>query len=183
MICLETEHLVLRPLCLFDAPSIQRVFSTWEIVQWMADAVPWPYPSDGAMTFISTIALPAMQQGKAWHWSIRPKSDPEDLIGVVSLTDRADNNRGFWIDPAWQGRGFATEASIAATDYWFDTLGMTELRVPKAIGNTASRRISEKQGMKVIRTLNLSFVSGRHDAELWAIDAEGWWRQHRRSTD
>jgi len=181
MIRLETEHLILRPLCLLDAPSIQSVFQTWEIVQWMADAVPWPYPGDGAMTFVSTIALPDMEQGKAWHWSIRPKSDPDHLVGVVSLTERVDNNRGFWIDPAWQGRGFATEASAAATDYWFGPLGKDTLRVPKAIGNTASRRISERQGMKVIRTLKLPFVSGLHDAELWEIDAQGW-RQYRRSS-
>ena len=43
-----------------------------------------------------------------------------------------------------------TEASDAVTDFWFNTLKFPVLRVPKAIANTASRRISEKQGMRVI---------------------------------
>lgn len=182
MSSLETERLHLRPLCLADAPLIQKIFPTWEIVQWMADVVPWPYPSDGAMTFVSTIALPAMEQDEAWHWSIRPKSDPDRLIGVVSLNEGGDNNRGFWIDPAWQGRGLATEASEAVTDFWFNHLGRDALRVPKAIANTASRRISEKQGMKVVQALKLPFVSGLHDAELWEIDADGW-RRYRSAAD
>lgn len=175
---LETEHLHLRPLSLDDAALIQSIFPIWEIVQWMADTVPWPYPSDGAMTFVSTIALPAMQQGKAWHWSIRSKADPHRLIGVISLKAGDENNRGFWIDPACQGHGFATEASDAVTDFWFNQLGNAVLRVPKAVGNIGSRRISEKQGMKIVKTLKLPFVSGLHDAELWEIDAADW-RRHR----
>jgi len=180
---LETERLHLRPLCLADAVPIQQTFPTWEIVEWMAEVIPWPYPTNGALTFVSTIALPAIERGEAWHWSIRPKSEPDRLIGVISLTERPENNRGFWIDPAWQGQGFATEASDAATDFWFDRLGKEVLRVPKAVGNTASRRISEKQGMRVVRRFKLSFVSGLHDAELWEIDAETWrrYRSHVRS--
>ena len=101
---------------------------------------------------------------------------------MISLTEDSENNRGFWIDPAWQGRGFATEASEAVTDFWFDQLGKETLRVPKAVGNVPSRRISERQGMRVIRTLKLPLVSGLHDAELWEVDADGW-RQYRRGSD
>lgn len=117
-----------------------------------------------------------------WHGGHPPKSDPDRLIGVVSLNEGGDNNRGFWIDPAWQGRGLATEASEAVTDFWFNHLGRDALRVPKAIANTASRRISEKQGMKVVQALKLPFVSGLHDAELWEIDADGW-RRYRSAAD
>jgi RimJ/RimL family protein N-acetyltransferase len=171
---LETERLWLEPLTLADAPAIQAVFPVWEVVRWLANVVPWPYPDDGAETFVSQVALPAMAAGTAWHWSIRRKAEPDRLIGVVSLTDRPEDNRGFWIDPAWQGRGFATEASAAATDYWFDVLGKPMLRVPKAVANPASRRISEKQGMRVARRLELPLVSGVEAAELWEIDAETW---------
>jgi [ribosomal protein S5]-alanine N-acetyltransferase len=41
-----------------------------------------------------------------------------------------------------------TEAADAVTDYWFDTLKFPVLRVPKAIANADSRRISEKQGIR-----------------------------------
>lgn len=176
MTLLETERLLLRPLTLTDAPAIQAAFPVWEVVRWMRATVPWPYPDDGAETFLSEVALPAMAAGTAWHWSIRRKADPGRLIGVVSLIDGDDDNRGFWIDPAWQGQGFATEASDAATDYWFDGLGRDVLRVPKAVANPASRRISEKQGMRVVRRMTLPLVSGPQEAELWEIDRETWRR-------
>ena len=173
---LETERLLLRPLTLADAPAIQAAFPVWEVVRWMTATVPWPYPDDGAETFVSKVALPGMAEGTAWHWSIRRKTEPERLIGVVTLSETQDDNRGFWIDPAWQGQGFATEASDAVTDYWFEGLGKDILRVPKAVANPASRRISEKRGMRVVQRLELPLVSGVQEAELWEIDRETWQR-------
>ena len=182
MRALNTERLRLEPLTLADAPAIQALFPVWEVVRWMADVVPWPYPDDGAATFVSEIALPAMRAGAAWHWSIRRKVEPHQLIGVVSLTDGEENNRGFWVDPAWQGHGFATEASDAATDFWFNDLARERLSVPKAAGNPASRRISEKQGMTVVGTREIPFVSGLHLAEVWEIDRDGW-RRYRQAAE
>ena len=173
---LETERLLLRPLTLADAPAIQAAFPVWEVVRWMTATVPWPYPDDGAETFVSKVALPGRAEGTAWHWSIRRKTEPERLIGVVTLSETQDDNRGFWIDPAWQGQGFATEASDAVTDYWFEGLGKDILRVPKAVANPASRRISEKRGMRVVQRLELPLVSGVQEAELWEIDRETWQR-------
>jgi RimJ/RimL family protein N-acetyltransferase len=176
---ITTPRLILRPLDLADADALQAVFPQWEIVQFLNERIPWPYPADGALTFLRDIALPAMQSGTAWHWSIRPKPEPGTLIGVISLTDTSDENRGFWLDPGWQGRGLMTEACSAVTEYWFDTLERPVLRAPKAIANTASRRISESSGMRVIRTEDKDYVSGRHPSEIWEITREEWRQRHR----
>jgi hypothetical protein len=45
-----------------------------------------------------------------------------------------------------------TEAAEAVTNYGFDILKFPVLRVPKTAHNVASRRISEKQGMRVVAT-------------------------------
>ena len=171
---LETPRLLLRPLCLADAPAIQQEFPRWDIVQFLSAVIPWPYPDDGAVSFIRDIALPAMARGTAWHWSIRPAEAPDRLIGVISLLDEPDNNRGFWLASAWRGRGLATEAAIAVTDYWFETLERPVLRVPKAIANTPSRRISESSSMRVVASVERDYVSGRLPAELWEITREEW---------
>jgi RimJ/RimL family protein N-acetyltransferase len=73
-----------------------------------------------------------------------------------------------------------TEAVAAVNDYWFDVLGFKVLRAPKAVGNIASRRISEKTGMHIIATLERDYVSGRLPAEIWEITAEEWrnWKRH-----
>lgn len=172
---LLTDRLVLRPLSLDDADAIQRIFAQWEVVRFLADKVPWPYPADGARQFLEQSALPAMRRGSQWHWSIRTRAQPDQLIGVISLMDDdPGNNRGFWLDPAHQGHGYMTEASAAATAYWFGVLGKPVLRAPKAIANTASRRISESSGMRKVGTEERGFVSGRHAAEIWEISREAW---------
>lgn len=171
---LTTDRLVLRPLELADAGSIQKHFPRWEIVRFLVAEIPWPYPADGAENFVRETALPAMQAGQEWHWSIRPAKSPDQLIGVVSLMDKPDNNRGFWIDPDWQGQGFASEASAAVTRFWFETLGRSVLRAPKAATNTPSRRISERTGMRLVRTEEGHYVSGRHLTEIWEITRDEW---------
>lgn len=179
MIKLSTDRLLLKPLSIDDACAIQNTFPQWEIVRWMDGAIPWPYPEDGALQFVTQIALPAMMAGTAWHWSIRPREEPHHLIGAITLQDNDDNNRGFWLDPSWQGRGLMTEASDAVTEYWFQVLGKEVLRVPKAVDNPPSRRISEKRGMRVVERMHKQLVSGMHAVELWEITREEWTTQTR----
>jgi RimJ/RimL family protein N-acetyltransferase len=171
---LETPRLILRPLALSDAGQIQEVFPQWEVVRYLAATVPWPYPPDGALTFCRDVALPAIERGEHWIWTLRLKSDPNRLIGLIALMKDEDNTRGYWLDPRWQRRGLMTEACEVVTDYWFNALAFPVLRVPKAAANLASRRISEKQGMRLIATTERDYVCGRLPADIWEITAEEW---------
>ena len=67
-----------------------------------------------------------------------------------------------------------TEACEVVTDFWFNALNFPLLRSPKAIGNVASRRISEKQGMRLVATEDRDYVSGRFPSEIWEITVEEW---------
>ena len=67
------------------------------------------------------------------------------------------------------------------TDYWFEVLKFPVLRVPKAIANAGSRRISEKQGMRVMAREDRDYVSGRLPSEIWEITAEEWLRRKKAS--
>jgi [ribosomal protein S5]-alanine N-acetyltransferase len=176
---LETERLWLRPLELSDAEQIQVFSPHWELVQFLAGRVPWPYPPDGALTYCRDIALPAVERGEQWHWTLRLKSDPARVIGCINLMRAENHNRGFWLGLPWQGQRLMSEASDAVTDYWFDVLKFPVLRAPKAIANEASRRISERQGMRVVATEEREFVSGRLPAEIWEITAEEWHARRR----
>jgi RimJ/RimL family protein N-acetyltransferase len=171
---IATTRLILRPLELADADTIQRIFPRWEIVRLMSTNIPWPYPPGDALRFIRDIALPAMQRETEWHWSIRTKIAPDRLIGLIGLMDKPDDNRGFWLDPTWQGQGLMSEAATAVTDFWFETLDRPVLRAPKAVANARSRRISERSGMRVIRTEERDYVSGRLPAEIWEITRDEW---------
>ncbi len=171
---LVTDRLLLRPLNLGDAPAAQKLFPTWEIVRYMDAVVPWPYPADGALAFYSGVVMPAMERGEAWHWSVRLKDEPGHLIGAINLKRGERENRGFWIGKPWQGRGIASEACAAVNDFWFDTLGFPVLRVGKAAANEPSRRISMREGMRLVATEERDFVSGRLSAEVWELTAVDW---------
>jgi ribosomal-protein-alanine N-acetyltransferase len=170
---LETARLFLRPLERADAQQIQALFPHWEIVRYLRSVVPWPYPTDGAERFLDH-ALAANARGEEWHWTLRLKTDPGALIGAISLMTKKEDNRGFWMGLPWQGRGWMTEAADAVTDFWFYTLKFPVLRTSKAAENAASRRISEKQGMRLVATQEANYVAGRLPREIWEITAEQW---------
>ena len=171
---LETPRLILRPLELADAAQTQLLFPHWEIVRHLAKGVPWPYPQDGAYTFYCDVSLPAVARGDEWAWTLRLKTEPDQLIGAISLLRSEKINRGFWLGLRWHGQGLMSEASEAVTDYWFDVLKFPLMRIPKAVANAASRRISEKQGMRVVAVEEHEYVSGRLPTEVWEITAEEW---------
>lgn len=118
--------------------------------------------------------MPAIERGDEWIWTIRQREDPSTVIGLISLRKNENENRGFWIDPRWQRRGLMTEACDAVTEFWFETLKHRVMRVKKAIANEGSRRISEKQGMRIIFTSESDYVSGRLPSETWGITADEW---------
>jgi ribosomal-protein-alanine N-acetyltransferase len=171
---IETPRLLLCPLTLADAAQVQILFPHWEIVRYLTTDVPWPYPPDGAHRFFRDVALPAMKRGEAWHWTLRLKTAPKKVIGGIGLMTRAENNRGFWIVPSCQRKGLMTEATEAVTEFWFDTLGFPLMRVQKAAANAASRRISEKNGMRLVGTIARDYVAGHLPTEIWEISAEEW---------
>lgn len=171
---LKTPRLELRPLELADSEQAQILFPQWEIVKFLANRVPWPYPPDGALKHFRDEVLPGMARGEKWSWSLRLKTAPERLIGVITLMKGEHENRGFWIGLPWQGQGLMSEAVEVVTDYWFSELGFPVLRVPKAVPNVASRRISEKQCMRVIAVLERDYVGGRFLSEIWEITADEW---------
>ena len=178
---LETSRLVLRPLELADAEQAQALFPHWEIVRYIRNAVPWPYPPDGAYNFYRDVTLPAVARGDEWAWTLRLKAAPDKLIGAISLFRSETDNRGFWLGLPWQRQGLMTEACEIVTGYWFEALKFPVLRVPKAIANAGSRRISERQGMRVIAREDRDYVSGRLPSEIWEITAQEWLQRKKAS--
>lgn len=170
----RTARLLLRPLELADTPQIQALFPRWEIVKYLSAVVPWPYPADGVEQHLREHSLPAMEAGDGWSWTIRLLANPERIVGRIDLYRNEDENRGFWLAPEYRGEGYMTEACVWVTDFWFDVLGFDRLRAPKAAANQASRRISQKLGMRVVSVGEKDYVCGRLKSETWEITAAEW---------
>jgi len=175
---LRTQRLLLTPVKLADAEIIQCLFPHWDVVRYLDSRVPWPYPADGALVYVRDMVLPAMARGEEWHWMIRLASEPYSAIGSISLYDQPGNHRGFWLAPAWQGQGYMSEACEAVSRVWFVTLGRPLMQVPKAIVNQGSRRISEREGMRLVACDQGHFVSGVLPRETWELTREEWLARH-----
>ena len=74
------------------------------------------------------------------------------------------------LDPAWWGRGIATEAGAASIAWSFGELGFARVVSIAIETNAASRRVMEKLGFRL-----LDRVPSRW-GELWvhALDRESW---------
>ena len=92
--------------------------------------------------------------------------DGGSLIGDVGISP-ADGEAGvikvgYTMSPAFQGRGYATEAVGALVAYAFDALGAEVVRAYADADNTPSIRVAEKVGMRLIERFE-----HREGGEVW----------------
>ena len=86
---LETARLFLRPLALADAEQLQKIFPQWDIVRYLANKVPWPYPADGAYRDVPGLCKVAtLTEIEAQGWSLNPGR-------YVGVTERAADGFDF----------------------------------------------------------------------------------------
>jgi RimJ/RimL family protein N-acetyltransferase len=89
------------------------------------------------------------------------------LIGDVGLAPADDEpgviKIGYTIDPAYQGRGYATEAIGALVDYAFDVLGAEIVRAYASSENLPSHRVAEKAGLRLVERFSRS-----HAGRTWS---------------
>jgi ribosomal-protein-alanine N-acetyltransferase len=173
---LETERLWLKPYALSDATCVQRRFNNWEVVKYLSTQVPWPYPDDGAATFVA-MAQANNTTGAKNHWALWIKDGPEEPVGAISLwpdDGKSRDMRGFWLDPEFQGQGYMTEAANRVTDYALIELGWPHLWLNNARDNVRSAAVKERQGAVLVDEEFSDFVCGRLPRQVWRLDREAW---------
>lgn len=145
--------------------------------------VPWPYPEDGAITFINEHIIPRVESGGGYFWAVTLKSHGDELIGLIDYRaeENATGNRGFWLAQEFQGQGIMTEAITAVQDFLFFDLGIDSLRAMNALDNPASRRVKEKTGARLIKVVDCLHHSGETKAELWEVTQENWQKIRNRN--
>lgn len=74
------------------------------------------------------------------------------FLGGVGLNQINHKNKfanlGYWVRSSQAGRGVATAATLLATEFGFEDLGLNRIEILTAIGNVASQRVAEKAGAK-----------------------------------
>ena len=89
---------------------------------------------------------------------------------AIDLDDRAANI-GYRVGAAHRGRGAATSAVAAVSEWAYEHLGLFRLQLFHAVDNSASCRVAEKARYQLEATLRLACVNGdgvRRDQHLHA---------------
>lgn len=174
---IQTERLILRPLARSDAPAIQRHFNNWNIVKNLATVVPWPYPDDGAETFVKQELGKIAAGEEIYQWVLVLRSGDGEAIGNIRFDPRVDHpkgNRGFWLAEPYWNQGLMTEAVASVNDFAFCTLGVESFHVDNVASNEASRRVKQKTGAEFVGYIELLHHNGQTRSEQWKVTRENW---------
>ncbi|KQW50968.1 GCN5 family acetyltransferase [Nocardioides sp. Root1257] len=97
----------------------------------------------------------------------------EDAWAQLEMTDQAKGTQaelGWVLDPAYAGRGYATEAVRALLRYCFDDLGVRRVVANCFLDNDASWRLMERVGM---RRETHAIAESLHRSGVW-LDTVGY---------
>jgi RimJ/RimL family protein N-acetyltransferase len=79
---------------------------------------------------------------------------------------------------AW-GKGYATEAAIAAIDWAFETLGWTDVIHSIVADNAASQALAQRLGSRILRQVNLPAPYQDIVVDVWGQSREEWVARRR----
>jgi ribosomal-protein-alanine N-acetyltransferase len=171
---LETERLILRPPTLADAPAIQKIVNHPEIAQ-MTLNIPYPYPDDGAVTWIEAIT-----NSESQHYTfLLELKENGQVIGSAGLHPHPRFSRaeiGYWLGLDYWNKGYMSEAVCAILGFGFETLGLERIEAGHFPENPASGRVMEKAGMRYECTLRSYVQKGdkNYDIVFYGMLREDW---------
>lgn len=154
MIIRETDRLILRLQTLADAPLLVELNSDPEVVRYTGDG---SLANDGeARKLLQELVFPQWENYRMGRFAVTLKDGT--FLGWCGLkhfpqTDEVD--LGYRLMKKFWGQGYATEASRAALDYGFTTLGLKRI-IAKAMPDN-------KDSLKVMQKLGMNFRGYHHD--------------------
>jgi RimJ/RimL family protein N-acetyltransferase len=148
---LVTERLVLRRSRPEDAGPISAYRSDPNVNRYQG----WDRTDpEGIRAEILDMESRAPGGAGGWVQFTVEERDGGRLVGDVGISavdgEPGVAKIGYTIAPAFQGRGYATEAVRALVDYAFETLGAERVRAFAAAENVPSLRVAENVGLRLV---------------------------------
>jgi aminoglycoside 6'-N-acetyltransferase len=146
-----TERLVLRRSRPDDAGAISAYRSDPEVHRYQG----WERTDvQGVLEEIDAMADRTLGEPGGWVQLSVEERGTGKLVGDVGMSP-ADGDPGvikigYTMDPAYQGRGYATEAVAALVAFAFEELRAEVVRAFASAENLPSIRVAEKVGMRLV---------------------------------
>ncbi len=141
-ILFETERLQLREMLPADAEAFYELLSDPEVMRYTGE----PVATDLHSVRQAIRDYPDYRLHGYGRWATLYEGRWIGFAGPKYLDALRAVDIGYRFLPAYWGRGLATEAALAVTDYCFTKLGMQRLLGLVLAANRASIRVLEKAG-------------------------------------
>ncbi|GEM_PF-311069 len=181
---IETERLILRSFRHEDAESMMRNWLSDEKVQSMyGEPV---YTTLEAVDELIDKYILATEEGRNFRWEVIEKKSGE-CIGQASyfLVDK-NNHFGeieYCIGRAFQGKGYATEATRAVIAYGFEKIRFHKVQICCRPSNKNSKRVIDKCGFTHEGTLrDYFFREGGYEDRMFFSILKSEYNERRSST-
>jgi ribosomal-protein-alanine N-acetyltransferase len=147
---IETERLFYRELVNSDAPSILELDSDPAVHQYLGNQ---PIKHIAEANEIITFIRKQYVDNGIGRWAIIEKNT-DNFVGwggFKLITDKVNGHQNYYdlgyrlIKKHW-GKGYATEASLAAVNYGFEELLLPVIHAIADVKNLQSRKVLEKCG-------------------------------------
>jgi len=127
-----------------DRDAIVRHANNRKVSINLVDRFPYPYTARDARNFLDSV----VDQKPEMSFAIDVAGE---AVGGIGFTPQADVRRrsaeiGYWLSEQFWGRGIATEALVAVTEYAFANFDLCRLYAHVFEWNGASARVLEKAG-------------------------------------
>jgi len=141
---IKLSRCVLRPWQLGDAVSLVRYANNRNVSGNLRDRFPFPYTAADAKAWLDRASV----ESPALNFAIVVDGAAAGGIGLEMGEDvfRKSAEVGYWLGEPFWGRGIATEALRAVTDYAFASFDIIRLEAGVFGWNPASARVLEKAG-------------------------------------
>lgn len=167
---LETERLVLRAFAAADVAPLAAIHGDAEVMKHLGGVADGTLLGayDKILAYLGHWALNGFGR-----WAVVEKASGR-MIGRVGFLDAPDEwpgaELGWTFLRAMWGKGYATEAAVAARDFGFARLGMARVFSMIAPANTPSQGVAQRLG----ETPWKPFTFKETDTMLWSITRAAW---------
>ncbi len=154
---LETERLILRRFTPADADLLVELDADPEVMLHINGGRPTPRSEVENEILPAFLAYHARDDGYGFYAAIEKASG--EFLGWFHLRPHTgaaqdEPELGYRLRKTAWGRGYATEGSVTLIDHAFATAGAVRVYAETMFVNTASQRVMEKAGMRLVRTFH-----------------------------
>lgn len=165
-ISISTERLVLRPFEEADIKALVEMMNDEHVIAWTN--APQPYTEADGRAWVGRLAPAERTEGRGIVFAVT-EFLTQRLVGFLHLKDtdwRIRATEIAYVTAPWaRGEGYASEASLAVTQWLFRDQGFERLELRTAADNVASQQVAQKIGCLsegILRSASIARTRDEH---------------------